>query len=129
MTSIEFNGAYLAEASISDAINTLAEEVYHKYQMSELNKLYNAEKREKPEKAWDWLDSYNKNNKEDYGAQANNLQKQIDAEQNADKRKKLEEQRDKALHSYHDLAHEKDAKEFAGQVAAMEYFVRNIKQN
>jgi hypothetical protein len=127
MTSIEFNGAYLARASISDAVNTLAEEVYHKYQMSELDKLYNAEKRDKPEKAWDWLDSFNEDNKKNYGAQANNLQKQIDAEQNEDKRNDLKKQLYEALHSYYGLAHEKDAKEFAGQVAAMEYYARHIK--
>ncbi|MDR0737966.1 MAG: hypothetical protein LBF39_02715 [Prevotellaceae bacterium] len=117
VTSIEIDADKLQKGSISDVINTMVEEVYHKYQMSEIKKL-------QTEKAQDWNKSFNDNNRNDYGKKINDLQKQIDAEKNVDNRKELKKQQDAAIHSYYKLAHERDAKEFAGKIAAMEYAKR-----
>jgi hypothetical protein len=127
VTSIEIDADRLQRAGISDAIRTMVEEVYHKYQMSEVEKLKQGEKRkEAAEKVWDWMDSFNDNNKNDYGKKVNDLQKQIKAETNETKRNDLEKQRVAAIHSYYQLKHEEAAKEFAGKIAAMEYAGRNI---
>jgi hypothetical protein len=128
VTSIEIDASRLKDASISDAIRTIVEEVYHKYQMSEVKKQESSQK--EPEKARDWISSFNDNNRNNYGKQINDLQNKIKTETNTTNREKLQEQLDKAIHSYFQLKHEEDAKEYAGKVAAMEYFMRNIqKQN
>jgi hypothetical protein len=124
VTSIEIDADKLKNGTISDAISTMVEEVYHKYQMSEVKKQGAA--RKEPEKAQAWDKSFNDNNKNDYGKQINDLQKQINTETNKAKRDGLEKQMVAAIHSYFKLAHEEDAKEFAAKIAAMEYAMRNI---
>ncbi|MDR1652778.1 MAG: hypothetical protein LBS01_03855 [Prevotellaceae bacterium] len=118
VTSIEIDADNLQKGSISDAINTMVEEVYHKYQMSEV-------KKPQTEKARDWLKSFNDDYRDNYVGRITALQKQIDAEKNATKRDALQEQQAAAIHSYFQLKHEQDAKEFAGKIAAMEYVIRN----
>jgi hypothetical protein len=128
--SIAIDAAKLKNGSISDAISTMMEEVYHAYQRSEVEKLKLGDKRrEDSEKVWDWMDSFNDDNRNGYAEKVNDLQKQIDAETNAGRLEKLKEQREAAYHAYYNLKHEKDAKEFAGKVAAMEYFVRNVQKS
>jgi hypothetical protein len=123
VTSIEIDAARLKTASISDAIRTIAEEVYHKYQMAVIE---GKAKEESGLKKAQWANSFND---KDYGKTASDLQKEIDKlPKNDKKRESLEQQRDAAIHSYFQLAHEKDAKEFAGKMAAMEYFMRNIQK-
>jgi hypothetical protein len=118
VTSIEIDADRLKNGSISDAISTMVEEVYHKYQMSEIKKL-------QTQKSQDWNESFIDDSRNSYGKKVNDLQKQIDAETNTTKRDALKQQRDAAIHSYYKLAHERDAKEFAGKIAAMEYAMRN----
>jgi hypothetical protein len=117
VTSIEIDADKLKTGSISDAIRTMVEEVYHKYQMAEVKKL-------QTEKARIWDKSFHDNNRNDYGGEINDLQKQINAEKNTKKREDLQKQQAAAIHSYFNLPHEQDAKEFAGGVAAMEYAIR-----
>jgi hypothetical protein len=119
VTSIEIDADELGKASVSAAISTIAEEVYHKYQMSVVQGKQSDPKKEQ------WANSYKD---KDYGKTVNDLQKEINKlPQNDKRREPLEQQKDAAAHSYYQLAHEKDAKEFAGKMAAMEYFVRNIR--
>ncbi|MDR1459251.1 MAG: hypothetical protein LBI60_03455 [Bacteroidales bacterium] len=128
LTSIEIDAGTLGNASISDAISTISEEVYHKYQMSEIEKI--KQNKGVTEKAWDWYDSFRYNSEKNYGKTINDLQKEINKlPQNDKRREPLEQQRDAAFHSYYNLDHEKDAKEFAGKLAAMEYFVRNFRSS
>jgi hypothetical protein len=121
VTSIEIDAGELGKASISDAIRTIAEEVYHKYQMAVAQ---GTAKEESGLKKAQWTNSFND---KDYGKTATDLQRQMKTEKNEAKRKDLKEKRDAAIHSYYKLAHEKDAKAFAGKMAAMEYYVRNIR--
>jgi hypothetical protein len=128
ITSIELDGYYL-EGSISDVVSTTAEEVYHKYQMSEVEKLRQGKEQKETEKARNWMDSFNEDKRENYSGKIVDLQKKIDEEKNSSTLTTLTNQKNKAGHSYHKLAHEKDAKEYAGQIAAVEYFVRKIRKN
>jgi hypothetical protein len=124
VTSIEIDADELGKASISSAISIIAEEVYHKYQMAVVQ---GTAKEESGLKKAQWVESFKDNNKNDYGTIANDLQKEINKlPQNDKRREPLEQQRDAAIHSYYNLTLEKDAKEFAGKMAAMEYYVRNI---
>jgi hypothetical protein len=123
VTSIEIDADELGKASISSAVSIIAEEVYHKYQMAVVQ---GKAKEESGLKKAQWIGSFNDDGKNGYGKIAGDLQKQMKQETNGTNRTKLEEKRNEAIHSYYNLAHEKDAKEFAGKMAAMEYFVRNI---
>jgi hypothetical protein len=125
ITSIELDGYYL-QRSISEVVSTTAEETYHKYQISEVKKLMQGIERKEPEKSWNWYDSYLENKRENYTNKIVELQKKVEVEKNPSKRVSLKKQEYDAIRAYHDLAHEKDAKEFAGQVAAVEYVVRKL---
>jgi hypothetical protein len=117
VTSIEIDADNLQKGSVSDAIRTMLEEVYHKYQMAEV-------KKGQTEKSQIWLKSFREENENNYVQKVIDAQKQLNTEKNTAKRDALQGQKDAALHSYFKLAHEQDAKEDAGKKAAIEYAIR-----
>jgi hypothetical protein len=125
VTSIEIDAERLGKASISEAVSVIAEEVFHKYQMSEVVKFLQGKEVKDSEKTKAWDKSFKDNDRIDLGKAIIDLQKQSKAETDKTKRDKLQEEEDKLIHLYFGLAHEETAKDFAGKIAAMEYAVRN----
>jgi hypothetical protein len=131
---IEMNKDWIMSTDLNSIVRTLAEESYHTYQASEIDK-YKKRKptKEPPETINSWINSGNEWSGPrgkvciDIFRKYNEYKKELDAGK-VSKNTTLENQFREEKIWYESLAHEKSAKDYAAIVKKMSYWVSNPRE-